>query len=32
MPSKKIQLDVMPTMKKNVFLILTSALFCNMTS
>jgi len=32
MPSKKIQLDLMPTMKKTVFLTVNSALFCNIRS
>jgi len=33
MPNEKIQLDLMPTVKKkHVFLIVTSALFCNINS
>jgi len=32
MPNKKIQLNLVPTVKKHVFLIVTSALFCNICS
>jgi len=32
MPNKKIQLNLMPTAKKHVFLIVTSALFSNINS